>query len=373
MEIPALSRNFFIAAVASFIMAAVFYVELQAAESGFSAALAGFILISLALHQTRRLRNAIFTLWIIAAFTLGLMFPQFLLTTGDFDNRQLIIPLLMFIMFGMGCTISIKDFARVVAMPKAVLIGVVCQFTLMPFIGVTLAWLSGLPAEIAAGIILVGCSPSGLASNVMCYIARANVALSLTLTAVATLIAPLLTPALMKLLAGELVQIDALAMFLNMLKIVILPVVGGLLVSHFLQQKMTLIQKVMPLFSMAGIVIIIAIIAAAGQIAILNIGLILIIVVVLHNLSGFGLGYGLARLFRLGEQDARTVAFEVGMQNSGLASGIALSMNKLATMGLAPAFFSPAMNISGSALATWWRSKAPVEQQAEKAKPHSPD
>ncbi|MFC3646737.1 bile acid:sodium symporter family protein [Planctobacterium marinum] len=358
MAIPQTSRNFTLAAIASFMMAAIFYFQLDAKSSTFSAMMAGFTLLSLALYQIQQTRHLIFTLWIFAAFGFGLLFPDAIMQIKNFDTKQLIIPLLMLIMFGMGCTISFADFVRVLSMPQSVIIGLLCQFTLMPLIGFALAMLSQLPPEIAAGIILVGCSPSGLASNVMSYIANANVALSLTLTAIATLLSPFITPFLMQLLAGELIAINSTAMFFNMLEIVILPVLAGLLVNHYFRHKVALLQKVLPLISMSGIVIILAIIGAAGREAILSIGLLLIAIVLVHNLLGFGLGYSLAKLLKLEEQDARTVAFEVGMQNSGLASGIALSMQKLATMGLAPAFFSPAMNITGSLLATWWRNSA---------------
>lgn len=336
-------------------MAAIFGIEMQALESALAAAMAGVILLSLALYQVEKLRDSVFTLWIFVAFSLGLLFPEIILALGNFETKNLIIPLLMLIMFGMGCTISFTDFSRVLTMPKAIVVGILCQFTLMPLLGFLLAYLSNAPAEVAAGIILVGCSPSGLASNVMAYIAKANVALSLTLTALATLLAPMLTPLLMKILANELVEINAVAMFLSMVKIVILPVVAGLLVNHILHHKITAINRLMPLISMTAIIVIIAIIAAAGQQAILNIGLLLVLAVLIHNLLGFALGYGAARLLKLDEHDARSVAFEVGMQNSGLASGLALSMHKLATMGLAPAFFSPVQNITGSILANYWR------------------
>ncbi|WP_338292151.1 bile acid:sodium symporter family protein [Planctobacterium marinum] len=358
MKIPKTSKNFLLAAIASFIMAAIFGFEMAAPDSAFSAVLGGLILLSLALHQIEKLRDSVFTLWVFVAFALGLLFPESILQLGSFETKSLIIPLLMVIMFGMGCTISLSDFARVIAMPKAVSVGLICQFTLMPLMGFLLAYLSNLPSEIAAGIILVGCSPSGLASNVMAFVAKANVALSLTLTAIATLIAPFITPLLMRLLADELVEIDALAMFFSMLKIVILPVVAGLIVNRLMRHKVAIINRTMPLVSMVGIVVIIAIIVAAGQTAIMNIGMVLILIVLLHNLLGFALGYGAAKLLKLEEQDARSIAFEVGMQNSGLASGIALAMNKLASMGLAPAFFSPVQNITGSTLATYWRNKS---------------
>lgn len=339
-------------------MAGIFYHFVNAGQSATSAVIAGVILLSLAMRQHDLLKELIFTLWILFAVLLAMLFPTYTLSLLGFDSKQLIIPLLMLIMFGMGCTISGRDFVNVLKMPKAVLVGIVCQFSIMPFIGFTLAMLSGLPPEIAAGIILVGCSPSGLASNVMSFIAGANVALSLTLTTVSTLLAPILTPLLMTLFADQFIEIDPSAMFINMIKIVFLPITMGLLVNYFFNKHIKLIRQVMPLVSMVGIVVIISIICAAGRDAILSIGLVLVAMIALHNLLGFLLGYLSAKTIGLNEQDARTVCFEVGMQNSGLASGIAMTMNKIATMGLAPAFFSPFMNIVGSGLAAFWRQKS---------------
>lgn len=302
-------------------------------------------------------RNLLFTLAVILFTLLALSYPQAILMVGDFDTRQLIVPLLMLIMFGMGTTMSIQDFYGVVKMPAGVLIGVFCQFSIMPLVGFILAKATNFPPEIAAGIILVGCSPSGLASNVMSYIAGANVALSITLTAVATLLSPLFTPLLMKWLAGAYVPIEFWAMVLSICKIVIFPIAAGLLVHRLLGNRMKGLSRVFPLISMVGIVLIIGIITAAGRDALLQIGMWLILVVIAHNLLGYILGYSLSRLAGLDRDSCRTVAFEVGMQNSGLASGIALEMGRVATMGLAPAVFGPWMNISGSGLAAFWKGK----------------
>ena len=216
------------------------------------------------------------------------------------------------------------------------------------------------PPEIAAGLILVGCSPSGLASNVMAYIAKANIALSITLTAVATLLSPILTPALMKWLAGAYVPIDFLSMMWSIAKIVILPIIAGLLLNQFLGKQIAGLKKIFPIISMLGIVLIIAVITAAGRDSLLEIGLLLIVAVIIHNTCGYLLGYYLSRLLGMDIAASRTIAFEVGMQNSGLASGIALEMGKVATMGLAPAVFGPWMNMSGSALAAYWKDKLPT-------------
>lgn len=320
-----------------------------------------FLSLALAFQGNALLKGLSFTILIFAAVTASLYYPSFFTEIGGYNLKNLIVPLLMIIMFGMGTSMSLQDFAGVVKMPKGVFVGIVCQFSIMPFVGLGLVYLFDLPAEIAAGVILVGCSPSGLASNVMAYISGANLALSLTLTAVATLVAPLFTPLLMKLLADELVPIDFLAMLWSITKIVIFPIIAGLIFNRFAHGRFGWLDKAMPIISMAGIALIITIITAAGRDSLLAIGLTLILVVIIHNMTGFILGYWGSRLTGLDEDSARTVAFEVGMQNAGLASGIAMEMGKLATMGLAPAVFGPWMNIAGSSLAAWWKDKVVAE------------
>lgn len=315
------------------------------------------VTLALGVRSHKFFRGFSFTILIFAAVVASLFFPQWFTSIGSFDLKNLIVPLLMIIMFGMGTSMSLKDFHGVIKMPKGVLVGIICQFSIMPFIGYMLAYFSGFPPEIAAGIILVGCSPSGLASNVMAYISGANLALSLTLTAVATLLAPLFTPFLMKLLADQLVPIDFLGMLWSIFKIVILPIILGLAFNRFAHGRFPWLDKIMPILSMAGITIIITIITAAGRDSLLTIGFTLILVVLVHNICGYLFGYWGSRLVGLDQKSAKTIAFEVGMQNAGLASGIALEMGRVATMGLAPAVFGPFMNITGSSLATWWRTK----------------
>jgi BASS family bile acid:Na+ symporter len=318
-----------------------------------------FILLVLFLKTTEKFSSFAFTFTIFAAVSASLYYPALFTGFGDFQYKALIVPLLMLIMFGMGTSMSVKDFVRVGKMPKGVFVGLVCQFSIMPIVGFGLATLSGLPPEIAAGIILVGCSPSGLASNVMAYISGANLALSLTLTAISTLIAPFITPFYMSLFADQFVPIDAMAMFLSISKIVILPIIAGLLFNHFLHGRFPIVDRAMPKLSMICIAIIITVITAAGRDSLLEIGLLLVVLVLIHNMLGYVFGYGGAKLLGLDEASSRTIAFEVGMQNSGLAAGISLEMGRVASMGLAPAVFGPVMNITGSSLAAWWRGKQP--------------
>ncbi|NND15015.1 MAG: bile acid:sodium symporter family protein [Eudoraea sp.] len=321
--------------------------------------IAFFLFLALTLRLYPKFKGFSFTVLIFAAVTASMYYPVFFTQVGTFELKGLIVPLLMIIMFGMGTAMSLADFKGVARMPKGVLVGLMVQFSVMPLLGFGLAYLANLPPEIAAGVILVGCSPSGLASNVMAYISGSNLALSVSLTAVATLLSPLLTPLWMKLLADQLVPIDFFAMLWSITKIVILPIIAGLLFHHFAHGRFPWLDKAMPIVSMAGIAIIITIITAAGRDDLLTLGLTLIAVVIIHNLMGYLFGYYGSRLIGLKQQDARAVAFEVGMQNAGLASGIAVELGKLATMGLAPAVFGPWMNISGSSLATFWRDRKP--------------
>ena len=318
-----------------------------------------FLFLALGIRGVDRFKGLSFTVLIFAAVSLSMYYPQSFVQVGDFQLKKLIVPLLQVIMFGMGTAMSFNDFYGVIKMPKGVFVGLICQFSIMPVLGFTLATAFDFPAEIAAGVVLIGSSPSGLASNVMAYLAKANIALSVTLTAVATLIAPFMTPILMKYLAGSFVPIDFVSMMISIVKIVILPIVIGLVFNHFFHGKAKWLDQTMPIISMAGITLIIMIITAAGRDDLLTIGMLLIIAAIIHNLMGYLLGYWGCRLLKMKEQDCRTIALEVGMQNGGLASGIALEMGKISTVGLAPAIFGPWMNISGSSLATWWRDKDP--------------
>ena len=318
----------------------------------------GLIILAIGVRGHRFFKGFSFTIVILASIIAALFYPFLFIEWGNFPLKKLIVPLLQIIMFGMGTAMSIKDFLGVIKMPKAVGIGLVCQFTIMPLVGLAIATLFKFPPEIAAGIVLIGSSPSGLASNVMSYLAKANLALSITLTAFATLLAPILTPFLMETLAGQFVEIDFWNMLWSICKMVILPIIAGLVFNTFLSDKLKFINKAMPLLSMTGIAFIITIIISAGRDNLLAIGIALFFASIIHNALGYVFGYWACKVFKMPEQDCRTIALEVGMQNGGLASGIALEMGKVATVGLAPAIFGPWMNISGSTLATWWRNKS---------------
>ena len=247
------------------------------------------------------LKGYAFTIMIFAAVSAAMYYPQYFIQIGDFKLSKLIIPLMQVIMFGMGTTLSLKDFGRVMQMPKGVIVGIVAQYSIMPFTGWALTKIFTFPPEIAAGIILIGSCPSGLASNVMSYLARANVALSVTLTALATLMAPLMTPMLMQLLAGQYVAIDFWGMVVDITKIIIVPVGAGLIFNHFLHGKFKVLDSIMPVISMLGIGLIIVVITSAGRDSLLVVGPLLILACFLHNVAGYTLGYWASRALRMPE------------------------------------------------------------------------
>lgn len=317
-----------------------------------------FILIAIGLHGFPLLKGYSYPMVIFASVSMAMYHPEYFIKVGNFDLKNLITPLIQIIMFGMGTTLSIWDFGRVIKMPKGVIIGIVLQFTIMPFVGWSVATLFPFSKEIAAGIILIGSCPSGLASNVMSYLAKANLALSITLTAVATILAPIMTPFYMKFLGGEFIDISYMAMMMDIVKIVIIPIGAGLIFHHLLQSRFKILDTIMPLVSMAGIALILVVIVSRGRDNLLEVGLLLVVAVFIHNMLGYFLGYGASKLLRMKEQDCRTIALEVGMQNGGLASSIAAdTLGKAATVGLAPAIFGSLMNITGSTLALWWRGR----------------
>ena len=414
-----------IAAAFLMMLAAFFWLTGKPQTSG-PFLITGFIALAFGVRGFEAVKGFSYSLWIFTAVTVSMFFPQYFLSVGDFELKKLIVPLLQIIMFGMGSQMALSDLSGVIKMPKGVIAGILCQFTIMPLLGVTIARTFNFPPEIAAGIVLVGVSPSGLASNVMSFLARANLALSVTITALATLLSPLLTPLLMKLLAGEMVEVDFWKMMTDIFNMIILPIAAGLtfnlfsgskkaaktivlqisaylliilvknsitlftagvslqeigirfgkdilwftllpilgafLFKYFAKGNQEWLNKSLAFISMLGIGIIITIITAAGRDSLLDVGLLLILACLIHNMTGYGLGYTISKyILRMPESDCRTIALEVGMQNGGLASGLAMQMGKIATVGLAPAIFGPMMNITGSSLATWWRGKPPKE------------
>lgn len=294
-----------------------------------------------------------FALWVIVFAALALWQPEF------FVWLKAYIPwILGIIMLGMGMTMTVDDFKGVLQSPKAVLIGVVAQFVVMPGLAYVLCKLFNLPPEIAVGVILVGCCPGGTASNVITYMAKGNVALSVACTSVSTLLAPILTPAIFYLLASQWLKIDAVSMFISILQVVLLPIVVGLILRTWFKRQVESYIQVMPLVSVIAIVAIVAAIIGGSKAAILQSGLLILAVVILHNGLGYLLGFTAARFFKLPYADSKAIAIEVGMQNSGL--GVALAAVHFAASPITAvpsAIFSLWHNISGPALATYWASK----------------
>lgn len=294
-----------------------------------------------------------FALWVIVFAALALWQPEF------FVWLKAYIPwILGIIMLGMGMTMTVDDFKGVLQSPKAVLIGVVAQFVVMPGLAYVLCKLFNLPPEIAVGVILVGCCPGGTASNVITYMAKGNVALSVACTSVSTLLAPVLTPAIFYLLASQWLKIDAASMFISILQVVLLPIVMGLILRTWLKRQVESYIQVMPLVSVIAIVAIVAAIIGGSKAAILQSGFLILAVVILHNGLGYLLGFTAARFFKLPYADSKAIAVEVGMQNSGL--GVALAAVHFAASPITAvpsAIFSLWHNISGPALATYWASK----------------
>jgi len=368
-------------------------------------------------------KKSAFTIWVLVFVAAAMAFPAAFRVWFGKDLKILIVPLIQMITFGMGTTLSAKDFRRILTMPWPVFIGVFLQFTVMPLVGAGIAHAFGFSPEIAAGVILIGSVSSGVASNVMTYLAGGNVPLSVTITSATTLLSPVVTPFWMKTLAGRLVPVPFVAMMLSIFNMIIIPIVAGLFVNRLLYgtkawtrkatalaaitaacgaaaagaamirmtawgsfavlktgiilgfvliglsalAKLVIVlwlkgpanwmDKALPLVSMSGICFIIAIITAQSRDELLAVGLVLILAAVLHNGTGYLLGYWGARLARLDESACRAVAMEVGMQNGGMASGIAIDVLKSTSAALAPAIFGPWMNVSGSLLAGWWRRR----------------
>lgn len=302
-----------------------------------------------------------FALWVIVFAALALWQPEF------FVWLKAYIPwILGIIMLGMGMTMTVDDFKGVLQSPKAVLIGVVAQFVVMPGLAFILCKLFNLPPEIAVGVILVGCCPGGTASNVITYMAKGNVALSVACTSVSTLLAPVLTPTIFYLLASQWLKIDAASMFISILQVVLLPIVVGLILRTWLKRQVESYIQVMPLVSVIAIVAIVAAIIGGSKAAILQSGLLILAVVILHNGLGYLLGFTAARFFKLPYADSKAIAIEVGMQNSGL--GVALAAVHFAASPITAvpsAIFSLWHNISGPALATYWASRKDVNDLAK--------
>ncbi len=281
-----------------------------------------------------------------------MLMPQAFLGLSSWIN-----PLLMVIMFCMGLTLTMPDFALVFKNPLPVLGGVAAQFIIMPSMGWLVATMLQLEPALAAGLILVGCAPGGTASNVVSYLARGNVALSVAMTSVSTLLAPLLTPALALWLAGQYMPVDAGSMAISVVQIVLIPVVLGIFLRMLFNRFVDKLSGALPWLSVLAITFVVTVIVAGSARTIVTAGLLVLVAVVLHNALGLALGYAIGILLRVPEDSRRTIAIEVGMQNSGLAGGLAKQYFS-PEAALPGAVFSVWHNLSGALIAAYWRRKA---------------
>ena len=309
------------------------------------------------LSKISNIASSYFAVWVIVASVIAFFVPAI----GGLTSYVSL--LLGLVMFGMGLTLTGPDFVRVFKRPQYVGIGVLAQFTVMPLLAFLLAVALNLPSGLAAGVILLGCCPGGTASNVMTYLAKGDVPLSVSMTTVSTVLAPLLTPLLMLILAGSWLPVDALGLFWSIVQVVLIPVLLGVLVNTFLGGVVRRITSVVPLIAVVAIIVIVMAVVAASRDNILTVGPLILAIVVAHNLSGLLLGYGVGRVLNVNLSGRRAMSIEVGMQNSGLAAGLAATFfGPLAA--LPGAIFSIWHNISGPLLATYW-SRKPVAVNEE--------
>lgn len=271
-------------------------------------------------------------------------------------DTWVINPTLGVIMFGMGLTLSPHDFRMVMSRPKDIIIGCLAQFTVMPLLALALTWAFSLPKELALGVILVGCCPGGTASNVITFLAKGDLALSVGMTATSTLLAPVLTPLLVWLMAGTMVDVDTVGMLLSIVYVVIAPIVIGLLCQRFLPKITQAIVPYLPALSSIAITLVVCIVVSHNASRLLVGGMIVVLVVVLHNICGLGLGYLIGRLLGLAEAKKKALSIEVGMQNSGLATSLAtLHFAAYPLAAIPGAVFSVWHNISGAIAAYFYR------------------
>ena len=291
---------------------------------------------------------------VLIAAVLALVFPETLATV----RPTVINYLLGVVMFGMGLTLNLHDFQIVFSRPKDVIIGCLAQFTVMPLLAWILSRLFTLDEALALGVVLVGCCPGGTASNVITYLAKGDLALSVGMTGVSTLLAPLMTPLLTWALAGKSVDVNVVSMFLSILWVVILPIAAGLVVKWLWPRFTEQATDYLPAFSSIAIAFIVAIIIAANASKLLAGGGVILLVVMLHNLCGLSIGYLIGSLLRLTSAKKRAISIEVGMQNSGLASSLATIHFATYPLATIPgAIFSVWHNISGAAVAYLYRRR----------------
>ncbi|AYX90544.1 bile acid:sodium symporter family protein [Staphylococcus cohnii] len=303
------------------------------------------------LSKVSKFATNTFLIWMLIAAIIGFIFPAQLATLSSW------VPYLLgIVMLGMGLTIDPKDFKIIFQAPRSVIVGVILQYTIMPLSAFLIVKLFHLPPEIAIGVILVGCCPGGTSSNVMSYLANANVALSVAITSVSTLLAPFLTPALIYLFAHEWLQVSFISMFWSVVQVILIPIIIGFVLQKVFKKFADTTATALPIVSVVAISLILASVVGSSKAQILATGLLIFAVVILHNLIGYVLGYTFAKILKLDRPDKKAVSIEVGMQNSGLAVSLAtVHFNPLSAVP--GAVFSLIHNITGPILAKYWNKR----------------
>ena len=380
-----------------------------------------FFALAFSAQKSEKFKGLSFTLQIFAFVSFTLYFPE-MFTNWGFNTNKLIVPSIQVIMFGMGTKLNLKDFVKEFSKPLVVIAGTLMVFVFMPLAALLIIKVWNFPPEIAAGIILVGACPGGVASNVMTYLAKGNLALSVTLTTFATLLSPLVTPLLMMLFAGQLIEVNTVSMMISIVNMILIPIFAGVVANKILYGKLEWVKKdlnmillavvtfiaglilifipfpevlkssqtglilvawavaivsvtviiirrtkgpedwmdiVLPKLSLGAIMMYIVIVAAHNKATLLTIGPALFIAVIMQNLIGFALGYGTSKALRFSDEDVRAVTIEVGLKNSGLAVGLAYDVLKSTAAALAPLIFGTWMNIAASSLASFWSQREP--------------
>lgn len=305
---------------------------------------------------------SLFPIWALVFSSVAFISPESFTSLKDY-----IVPLLTIIMMAMGLTLSFADFKEVFKYKSAILVGVILQFTVMPIAALLLSKVIGLDSDLLIGMVLVGAVAGGTSSNVMAFLAGANVALSITMTAFSTLLGVILTPFIISFLLSTTIEVPTSAMVVSLFKIVLVPVITGVVINQLFGKIVTKVQSVLPLISMVAIVLIVAIVVALNKSNIQQVGTIVAVAVVLHNTIGLALGYFITKALKFEEAICRTIAFEVGLQNSGLAAALAVKHFTPAA-AIAGSIFSVWHNISGSILAGYWKRKRENKELSDSVK-----
>ena len=386
-----------------------------------------FYMVAFAAQKSEKFKGLSFTLQIFAFVSFTMYFPE-MFTDWGFNTKTLIVPSIQIIMFGMGTKLNLRDFVKEFSKPLPVIAGTIMVFVMMPLAAILIITVWDFPPEIAAGIILVGACPGGVASNVMTYLAKGNLALSVTITTFATLLAPLVTPLLMKLFAGQLIEVDVVSMMLSIVNMILIPIFAGIVANKLLYGNLNWVKKdtnmvllgvvtfitglilifipfpdivsslqtglilvawavtivsvtiiyirrtngpedwmdlVLPKLSLSAIMLYIVIVAAHDKATILSIGPALFVATIAHNTIGLLMGYFGSKALRFNDADVRAITIEVGLKNSGLAVGLAYDVLKSTAAALAPLIFGTWMNIAASTLASFWNQRDPRVKDAK--------